>query len=55
MISLRDDFAEPDYEAAAARLRESTGIQWTADDAELWAKVFAVLKPPAPESDEWKV
>jgi hypothetical protein len=52
MISLHDDFGEPDYEAMAERLTQSTGIQWTAGDLKMWKAAFSVLEPPPAESDE---
>ena len=45
MISLQDDSAGPDYEELAARLTAVSGIPWTADDAEMWARIFGTVAP----------
>jgi hypothetical protein len=49
MISLEDDFTEPDYEALAARLTAATGIPWFPADVKMWSELFRTL---APGSDE---
>jgi hypothetical protein len=43
MISLRDDFAEPDYDARPA---ENPGAPCPPEDIEFWKGVFGALLPP---------
>jgi hypothetical protein len=51
MISLEDDFTEPDYEALAARLTAETGIPWFPADVKMWSQLFRALAPGSDESD----
>ena len=49
MISLRDDFDGPDYEACLAG---RPGAPCPPEDVEMWAEVFAVLRPTPAELGE---
>jgi hypothetical protein len=51
MISLQEDFAEPDDEARAECSSESPGIPCPAEDVKMWEEVFSLLLPPPLESD----
>ena len=50
MISLQNDFTEPDYEALAARLTAATGIPWFPADVKMWSELFRTLAPGSDES-----